>query len=337
MKSTYVLVALAVLIAAVLGYGAGHYTNSKSNPYQSITREGGYQYVNPLLSCDIAEDTEYIGFETLKSKLESTTRSMIATGKAKRISVYFRDMNYGAWTGVDADDTYIPASLLKVPLMIAFFREFEQDPSLRNKEVFLPNGNDLNAEEYSKSQNHLALGQNYSVQNLIGALIKGSDNNASAVLNQMVATSSLNEVYSQFALPGITNDTSETMSPKSYMRAFRILYNASYISRGSSQSALELLSKTDFNSGIVAGVSAGTPVAHKFGERTVSAIDPVTKTSSLVKRELHDCGIVYYPRSPYGICVMTEGSSFEDLEGVITAVSKIAYEAVQKGILSANQ
>ncbi|MDO8560151.1 MAG: serine hydrolase [bacterium] len=58
------------------------------------------------------------------------------------------------------------------------------------------------------------------------------------------------------------------MSVKDYASFFRILYNASYLNREQSERALGLMTKTRFRDGIIAGVPAGRPVAHKFGERT---------------------------------------------------------------------
>ncbi len=334
----YVFAGVAFIAGIAIGYAGGHFASSQqSYTHDAITREGGYQYVNPLLSCDISENTEYGAFASLESALTAQIQGLIRQGKAKRISVYFRDMNYGAWTGVNADDIYIPASLLKVPLVVAYEREFQADASLRNKEVLLSSTTDNNAEEYIKSANDLPLGRSYSVETLMEALVRGSDNNAASVLNALVATETLNDVYNQFGIPGVSDQNTDIMSPKEYMRLFRILYNASYLPRESSQSVLKLLSETDFNGGIVAGVPAGMPVAHKFGERTIHAVNPTTKQQSVVTQEFHDCGIVYYPHSPYGICIMTEGVSFPDLESVIAALSQTAYSAVDAGLLTHQQ
>jgi hypothetical protein len=66
----------------------------------------------------------------------------------------------------------------------------------------------------------------------------------------------------------------------------------------------------------VAGVPSGTVVAHKFGERVLP--------SKNVK-QLHDCGIVYYPQFPYVLCVMTRGNDFVTLQQAIKGVSDIVY------------
>jgi hypothetical protein len=107
---------------------------------------------------------------------------------------------------------------------------------------------------------------------------------------------------------------------------FRILYNATYLSRDYSEKALQVLSQSSFTQGIVSGVPSSTVVAHKLGLVGI-APDNVTVT----EHELHDCGIVY-AQNPYVLCVMTRGSSsLSTMEGIIGAVSQAAYQHVQNG------
>lgn len=101
-----------------------------------------------------------------------------------------------------------------------------------------------------------------------------------------------------------------------------MLYNSTYLPRESSQEILTFLSHSSFTAGLVAGVPDTTTVAHKFGER---AIDPGQNIS-----QLHDCGIVYVPRQPYILCVMTQGYDYDELAKVIAEVSRRTYDAVTK-------
>ncbi len=75
---------------------------------------------------------------------------------------------------------------------------------------------------------------------------------------------------------------------------------------------------------VVAGVPSTVDVAHKFGERTTLASD----TESTETKQLHDCGIVYFPENPYLLCVMTRGTDFKVLEGIISDISRMVYEEV---------
>ena len=83
-----------------------------------------------------------------------------------------------------------------------------------------------------------------------------------------------------------------------------------------SEEALDLLTKSEFKDGLVAGVPPGVTVAHKFGERGAEGER---------MRQLHDCGIVYCPRSPYVLCVMTRGEDFQQLIGTTEDISRLVY------------
>jgi hypothetical protein len=60
-------------------------------------------------------------------------------------------------------------------------------------------------------------------------------------------------------------------------------------------------------------------VAHKYGERGIY------EDTQLTGIELHDCGIVYAPGSPYYLCVMTRGKDTSKLAKVIASISAAVY------------
>jgi beta-lactamase class A len=108
-----------------------------------------------------------------------------------------------------------------------------------------------------------------------------------------------------------------------YAAFFRVLFNASYLTKESSQKALELLTHTDFTGGLVAWVSnSDILVAHKFGERGIIG------ANGIEEKQLHDCWIVYYPDRPYILCVMTRGLDWSKLQQTIADISKMVYEEV---------
>jgi beta-lactamase class A len=125
-------------------------------------------------------------------------------------------------------------------------------------------------------------------------------------------------------LPAGADADSDFMTVKEYAYLFRLLYNSTYLNREYSEEAIHLLTKTDFNAGLRAGVPDGVELAHKFGERSILAGD-----KSVTERELHDCGIVYYPKHPYLICVMTKGTDFDALSATIKSISSVVYKNMQ--------
>ena len=65
-------------------------------------------------------------------------------------------------------------------------------------------------------------------------------------------------------------------------------------------------------------------IAHKFGERGIARVGKPEQ------KQLHDCGIVYYPKRPYLLCVMTRGEDFDKQARIIQDISKIVYTKVHQ-------
>lgn len=192
---------------------------------------------------------------------------------------------------------------------------------------------DANEAEVFKPKYAIENGKTYTVSDLIKYMIVYSDNNAANSLAAHVDSNSLSEVYFDLGIPVSPDLSEETMTPKIYSYIFRILYNATYLSKPMSQYALSLLSAVDFSNGIKAGIPADMPSARKFGERTVLNKNIATADPNLISRELHDCGIVYYPQNPYILCIMAKGSDFAKLSKIISDISSIAYQETASGVL----
>lgn len=274
-----------------------------------------YPLLNPLLRSDSAVD--FTELRPFSYKIRSLVDGHKRAGSATHVSVYFRDLENGPMFGVAVDEKFSPASLLKVPLMMAVLKEAESDPALLGRRL----RNDQ--PELARSDfNGLALerGAEYAVDELLRAMVAASDNNAVILLRTVVGDAPLNAVFRDFGMviPEVRT-LDDSMSVREYAAFFRILYNASYLDKAMSQKGLEYLAASDFKRGLVAGVPPGTVVAHKFGER--SFLDSESK-------QLHDCGIVYHPAQHYVLCVMSRGDDFDELSGVIKDVSAMVYKEV---------
>ncbi len=281
--------------------------------------EGQSRFINPLLGCDVAADVlsdpELVGF---KKKIEQVVDASKSQGG--HTSVYFRELNDGVWFSIGERDQYIPASLRKVPLMMALLKQGERDRMFLGRSVTFDLANDYNASQNFKPSKSLQPGSSYRIRDLIFRMIAYSDNNAFFFLTKLVNTAELDKVYAalRFQDPG-ENVEDNFLSVQTYMSFFRVLYNASYLSRESSDWALETLAQSEFKAGLVAGVPPDIMVAHKFGEKS----DPQSG-----QFQLHDCGIVYYPKHPYLLCVMSKGNDFKLLDDEIVAVSRTIYSEV---------
>ncbi|MDB5237851.1 MAG: hypothetical protein JWM46_121 [Candidatus Kaiserbacteria bacterium] len=285
-----------------------------------------YPLLSPLLLCNVSEQKSPNENTALAKVINDYVQKQKSAGVVNDMSVYVIDYQNGKWAGVNENDRYDPASMLKVPVMIAFYQAAERQPSVLDEKIKF-NGDAQNDNEYFKSANGIKSGTFYTTDQMIDSMIINSDNTAALLLEKDLNPNTLSEVFTDLGLPVPSEGQNvQYLSTKLYAYFFRVLYNATYLDREYSQKALSLLSQSGFTVGIKAGVPSGTTVADKFGERSV-----LDTAGSLQSRELHDCGIVYKPGSPYLICVMSRstGSSFDAMAKNIADLSALVYKNIQ--------
>ncbi len=308
----------ALLVGIAIGFFA--YRLWSTAPSGMIeTRPGGYEFINPLLECDMAQDTiEGKDLIALKQKVRALIDKDKKLPGISHVSVYYRDLNNGPWIGVDEKAMFSPSSLLKVPLMIAILKEAETNPGILRRKLTYLDALDSNSFENFKPSRAIERGRSYTVEEVLRFAIVHSDNNAYLLLLKNFPQEKLIKVYTELGLDIPYDSKKEDfMTVKEYASFFRILFNASFLNKEMSTKALRFLSAVEYKDGIVAGVPPSIGVVHKFGERSLGA--------NAETKQLHDCGIVYYPNHPYLLCVMTRGSAFEPLNTVISEVSRLLY------------
>lgn len=326
MKKLWVLTICAFAAGLLIGIFSGNKMLNRQAPPRAgfETHQGGFKFVNPLLECDVAgENIEFDELRSFRRNLQDLVNSLKSRGWAKYSAVYFRDLNNGPWIGINEKEMFTPASLLKVPLMMAYYKEAETNPKILRESIRFDKSGDTNSFENIKPSSILKPGENYTVEELIRRSIIYSDNNAYLLLLRHFDQKKLIATYADLGVP-VPFDTADEniMTVKQYATFFRILFNASYLNRDMSIKALELLSKTEFRDGIVAGVPPNVGVVHKFGERTYPGTN--------IDKQMHDCGIVYYPNHPYLLCVMTRGETFKQLDDSIREISALVFKNIDE-------
>lgn len=273
-----------------------------------------FPLTRPIVGVDFPSQLTFSDLLPIKQHVESYIQLQKKAGTIKRASFYLRDTTNAHWIGSGEDDLYHPASMLKVPIAMAVFKEAELRPSFLEEKLFFSGKTHNKVDQVQ----HLTSDRSYTVAELVQAMLVVSDNDAKDLLLKKVDPSVLMEALNDIGLNDSDGDNL-TISARGYTGFFRTLYNSSFLTRGDSEKILEMLRQAEFTDGLVAGVPTSTPVAHKFGEyANVANIH----AESL---ELHDCGIVYYTEAPYYACVMTEGYTREDLQEVIRHISTIMY------------
>lgn len=272
-----------------------------------------YQFINPLLECEMSSFSQNQSYNRLKDKITDYLDTQDG-----QVSVYVRDLNNGPWLGIEEKELFAPASLIKVPLMMTYLKAAESNPQILQKEiVYTPLQTPIQTIEPNSV---LIPDKKYTVWELIEHMIVYSDNQAYETLFNYIDNNLVQATYSQLGIDiskWFKNPNGDIIDVKTYASFFRILFNASYVSNDFSEIALKLLAQTDYNRGLTSKLPPNVIVAHKFGERLYE------KTG---ERQIHECGIVYLPKKPYLICVMSRGQDINQLESTIQQVSLITYQ-----------
>lgn len=273
-------------------------------------------FIHPLLDTEQVEFTELRPFQ---HKLERARERLLSEGRVSALSLYFRDLDNGPAFGIEGDAPFRPASLLKLPVMMAYLKKHENDPGILSQRLSLDPMKEPPVQAYPP-YSPLQPGREYTVDELLRAMIAHSDNNAVNTLLGAMSEEDFFRVYEDLGLriPNV-RDIDDPIGVREYARFLRILYNASYLTKDLSQRALEYLAATAFDAGLKAGLPPAVPVAHKFGE---------SWRGGGSERQLHDCGIVYHRRTPYILCVMTRGTDMRAMAAAIAEVSALVYREV---------
>jgi len=312
---------ILIIIGCFLGFficwlfvGAQNFSNSCGTKLK---------FIKPNLDCDQADD-KFNTLESLKGKLEVSIEGFKKTGKAKRISVFVRDLNTSKFVGINDGEIYYMASLLKTPLLIGGFKLAEVEPKILDQALIYNGVPDLYEDQIISVSNKLQKGETYTIKDLMNRAVIYSDNTAAQILLDYFPEGFLDRIMQALGVQIVkpTGELEDFVTARTYANIFRILYNSSYLTREYSNQALEVLSKTEFKDGITAKLPKDLVIAHKFAERTL-----VYGNNSVALEQIHECGLIYSRnfKDPYILCVLTEGSSYNDLKYVLSEISLSVY------------
>jgi beta-lactamase class A len=308
-----VFIFIGLLIGLIIGVTVGY----EKSPDRAERHQSGYSHISPLLEC-VSNKSDSPNNSKLQNKIEDLISERLDQKKITNASVYFRDLANGPWIGINENEKFTPASLLKVPILITYYKVAETNPAILKEKVLIDNSYQNTTVPNIVSDKKTVSGQTYSIEELLEYMIIESDNQAANTLLNKILGVVFVKTYDDLGLDVPSVETPENyMSVKNYASFFRVLYNASYLDRYYSEKALELLSKSKYKAGLAAGVPSEVEVAHKFGERRNQDVD-----------QLHDCGIIYKQNKDYLLCVMTRGQNFDDLSLTIKDISELVYQNV---------
>lgn len=329
-KFVHLSCVLVIFVTGIVSFTIGAlYQKSKySNFLKSFSniRENNdkYAYINPLIGGVSAPATDVGIYSDVKSKILDYLKKEQKDGNLYGYSLYFRDMNTGMWFGDHESTSFFPASLFKLPIAIAVYKQIENEPSMARKYLqYTAEISELNTSKQVNAESKLIIGQSYTVEDLVVRMLSDSDNGAKNLLLSSMNQEYLLQLLNIVAFSNSSPDKLYEISSRKYANFLRILYGSSYLNEEHSELILSILAASTFTDGVRAGLPGNIKVAHKFGVyefyEKINGIDTLTI-------QLHDCGVVYHSSKPYTFCLMTKGNSDESLFRVISTVSRMIYE-----------
>lgn len=334
-KYSYLFFISTVIICSLASYYVG--TVIQKDAYAEFLKsfknirdkKDQYLFINPLIGGMSPAATDVGIFLDLKEEILSYLKNESKKGSIAEYSFYFRDMNTGLWFGINESEDFFPASLFKLPVAIAVYKQEEAEPGFLNRRaLYTKEIAVLNASGALNAKSSLSIGSSYSVEELVSKMITDSDNGAKDLLLETMDKKYVNDLFEIVSLSKLEEGEEYQVSSLKYALFFRILYNSSYLNEKHSNAILELLSNATFKKGLVGGVPEDILIAHKFGLYNFSGW---SKGAIRPMFELHDCGIVYHKQNPYTFCFMTKGDNIQSLYSIVAHVSEIVYKNQEEG------
>lgn len=282
----------------------------------------GYKYINPLLGIEVSNARSFAVNNSLDIKLQGLFDSAKKSGKITDGSIYFRDLESGYWIGVNEDTPFTQGRILKLPLMIVYYKAAEEDPGILQKQIKNTIVDIKHSNNIFPSTDPIVFGQSYTIEELISRMGINSDDAAAELLFNNIDKKQLQQVYSDL---GISFDeqkgVAESVTLKLYSLFFRVLVNSTYLNREYSEKALALLDTLTDEIGVGAYIPKELLFVHRYGGRKL-----VENEKTLY--QVYDCGVTYYPEHPYLLCASAKGSSVDAVEEYLKNLGKEVYSEI---------
>lgn len=307
--------ALGVVVGVLVAVFIPHHNTAEC--------EAQYSFLNSSVVCGEEIVIEKTSYRDLREKVEDLILANKRTGHLKEAAVYFRDLRQGPVFGINETLDFTPASLMKLPIALVYLHAAEMQPELLDAQMQFE-GETAVKNQRLKPEESAQPKTPYPIKELLRLMLTFSDNASYEALEAFLEKTPVRAELRLKALQELgfidpRNQFVRTVSVRGYAALFTLLYNATYLDAEYSEMVLAWLHNSPFRDGIVEGVPENVPVAHKFGERLHPEDD---------SKELHDCGIVYYPQNPYALCVMTYGDDWEAQRTLISTISEMVYKEV---------
>lgn len=302
----YGLIAVLFLSLVANGYLLFRHSQSGGGELASLEEQiEKYPLLSKRILAEIPNDY-LVNFVDLRNTIRSTVKPY-----EKNFAVYFEYLPTGVSIGVNDRDEFTAASLLKVPVVMANLLQEEIDGKENMPDTITLTPEMLNS-EYGTLYKRGA-GATVTRDEAIKYTLEESDNTAVSALISITDYKYFQRVHDGLDIEIKNVQETPVITAKNYSSILRSLFFTSIVDKEHSQLILTHLANSVFRDKLVAGVPSDVKVASKVG---------------IGQDKLYsDCGIVYVPRRPYLLCMMSFTDEDTARERMVD-VSKKVYDFV---------
>ncbi len=269
---------------------------------------------SPLME-NIKEGVELSGLENQLVNLMSSYPSVHA-------GIYVFDPDSGDYAGVNADESFATASIIKLPILVQLFRSIELGQVSLNESMPLT---EYYRTEGSGDLQFKAENSTYTIDELARRMITDSDNSATnmimARLGSMTDVNSgikdwgLSDTFVKTWLPDLSGTNRTT--PKDMATILYNLNNSKFLSESSREKIFDYMGHVKNTRLLKAGLPPNATLIHKTGD---------------IGKMLGDAGIVYSPNGKKYIVVILANRPHNSPQGkdFIVNASSVIYNVMTK-------
>lgn len=250
-------------------------------------------------------------FITKKPNLDETFQKLVETTKTQKgtYSFFIKNLDTGKSYMYNPDQEYFAASLYKVPVALSVYKAIEQKQiTLETNFTYKP------ADFYGGTGivNQNGYGTSFSVEYLLKTLLKNSDNTSQSILLSNINSKIVEDTFKNYTSTNSRFLKENMSTPREQIELYEKILSSNYLSKESVHTILDLMSNTQFDDRISAGIPAEIPFSHKIGNW------PNTNS-------WHDCGILNADTTVVA-CIMSQGVEYEPFIKTSNELGKFVYE-----------
>ena len=170
------------------------FTTTNQNIIKEVRNNFNYKYINPLLECETSTISQDKNLASLKKEIQFIINQQISSGNISFASIYYRDLNNGPWLGINEKEYFSPASLIKVPVLMAYLKETEKDHDFLDKKIINNRDFDYSQQNITPTQT-IEKDKEYTIGDLLERMIIYSDNAAYELLLDNIDNTKIFNVY----------------------------------------------------------------------------------------------------------------------------------------------